>query len=123
MASTDPREDSAGEFKEAVKAYIELHDEITASSKQLRELKQQKDAVGEIILKWMRTNSVDECELPDGKLVRKTSKRTQTLKKEFVLEELKNLTGDEARAEASMLNIFSRRAVVEKEVLTRTTAR
>lgn len=123
MASTDPHEDSAGEFKEAVKAYIELHDEITASSKQLRELKQQKDAVGEIILKWMRSNSVDECELPDGKLVRKTSKRTQTLKKEFVLEELKNLTGDEARAEASMLNIFSRREVVEKEVLTRTTAR
>lgn len=108
------------DFKEAVKAYIELHDEITASSKQLRELKQQKDAVGDIILVWMRSNLIDECELPDGKLVRKTSKRTQTLKKEFVFDELKKITGDEARAEASLLNIFSMRAVVEKEVLSRT---
>jgi flagellar basal body-associated protein FliL len=122
MASDEPAPTSA-DFKEAVKAYIELHDEITASSKQLRELKHQKDAVGDIILQWMRSNSVDECELPDGKLIRKTSKRTQTLKKEFVLEELKKITGDEAKAEASMLNIFSMRAVVEKEVLSRTTRR
>lgn len=108
------------EFKDAVKAYIELHDEITRSTKQLRELKQQKDSVGEIILRWMRSNNVDECELPDGKLMRKTSKRTEGLKKEMVLQELKKLTGDEARATASLQNIFSMRTTVEKEILSRT---
>lgn len=121
--SSDDAAPTATDFKEAVRAYIELHDEITASSKQLRELKHQKDAIGDVILRWMRSNSVDECELPDGKLVRKTSKRTQSLKKEFVFEELKKLTGDEAKAEASLMNIFSMRAVVEKEVLSRTTRR
>lgn len=111
---------SAEEFKQAVQAYIELHDEITKSSKHLRELRKQKDAVGDIILKWMRSHSVDECELPDGKLVRKTSKRTETLKKDMVLVELKKLTGDDARAIASLQNIFGMRSVVEKEILSRT---
>jgi len=111
---------NSDDFKDAVQAYIELHDEITRSSKQLRELRQQKDNVGDLILKWMRNNSVDECELPDGKLVRKTSKRTEGLKKEMVLQELKKLTGDEARATASLQNIFSMRNTVEKEILSRT---
>lgn len=112
--------DSTEEFKDAVNAYIELHDEITKSSKQLREIKQQKDAVGEIILRWMRTHSVDECDLPDGKLVRKTSKRSGILKKESILAELKKLTGDDGRAGESLQNIFNMRNVVEKEILSRT---
>lgn len=116
-------EDRSADFKDAVKVYIQLHDEITRSSKQLRELRKQKDAVGDTILGWMRTNAVDECELPDGKLIRKTSKRTEGIKKEFVLEELKSLTGDEARASACLQNIFSRREIVEKEILTRTMRR
>jgi hypothetical protein len=107
----------AEEFKNAVSAYVELHDEITKASTHMRELKKQKDAVGEIILGWMKTNAVDECELPEGKLVRKTSKRTEALKKEMVMEELKKLTGDEARASASLQNIFSMRTIVEKEIL------
>ena len=118
MSDTDG--DTTSEFKDAVKAYIELHAEITRSSKQLRELRQQKDAVGEIILRWMRSHSVDECELPDGKLVRKTSKRTGTLKREMILEELKKLTGDEARAGVSLENIFGMRSVIETEILSRT---
>lgn len=114
---------SDGDFKDAVKAYIDLHDEISKASKQMRELKKQKDAVGEVILRWMRDNSVDECELPDGKLVRKTSKRTEGLKKEMVLEELKKIIGDEAKAAASLENIISMRSIVEKEILTRTVKR
>ena len=105
------------EFKNAVTAYVELHDEIAGASKQLRELKQQKEAVGQIILGWMKKNAVDECDLPEGKLVRKTSTRTEGLKKEMVMEELKKLTGDEARASASLQNIFGMRSICEKEVL------
>lgn len=107
----------AEEFKNAATAYVELHDEITRASKQMRELKKQKDAVGEIILAWMKNNAIDECDTPDGKIVRKTSKRTEGLKKEMVMEELKKLTGDEARASASLQNIFSMRSIVEKEIV------
>jgi len=114
---------SGEDFKEVVSVYLELHDEITTSSKQLRDLKKQKDAVGEKILEFMRTREIDECDLPDGKLIRKTSRRTEGLKKEMVLEELKKITGDEARATASLQNIIGMRGVVEKEILSRTTKR
>jgi hypothetical protein len=110
------------DFKAAVEAYINLHDEIARSSKQMRELKKQKDKVGEVILQWMKTQDVDACELSDGKLVRKVSKRTEGLKKEHVLSELvKLLHGDEAAATMSLNNIFSNRSIAEKEILTRTT--
>lgn len=114
----------ADDLKAAVEAYIQLHDEINKSNKQLRELKKQMQGVGDVILKWMKSQAVDVCELSDGKLVRKVSKRTESLKKEHVLEELKKLTkGDEAAATVSLNNIFANRAVAEKEVLTRTVTR
>lgn len=103
------------DFKLAVTAYIELHEEITAASKQLRELKAKKDSFGEIILKYMKDRSIDECDHADGKIVRKTSQRTESLKQEMVFDELKSLTGDEALAAASLQNIINKRSVIEKE--------
>jgi hypothetical protein len=112
------------DFKSAVRAYIDLHDELTRSAKQIRELRKQRELVGETILAWMRSNSVDECQLPDGKLVRKRQKRTESLKKDYVLVELKKvLGGDEGRAAACLNSMFSMRNTVEKEVLTRTVNR
>lgn len=108
------------DFKETVNAYIELHDEIARSSKHLRELRKKKDALGDLVLQFMRSNRIDECELPDGKLVRKVSKRTSTLKKEMVFSELQRITGNEERAVESLQNIFNMRQIVEKEILTRT---
>jgi hypothetical protein len=50
--------------------------------------------------------------------LRKTSKRTSPLKKEYILEELQTIFGgDVAKAEASLQNIQSKREVVEKEVI------
>lgn len=109
-------------FREAVRAYIEIHDELTKSGRQLRELRKQKELIGQTVLEWMKTNEIDECELPDGKLVKKTSKRTEGMKKEYVIKELTTLAnGDEARALASLQNIMSMRSVVEKDILSRTT--
>jgi len=111
------------DFKEAVQAYIELHDEIDRSSKKMRELKKQKVAIGETILAWMKAQNADECEFPDGKLIRKKSKRTEGMKKEYVLAELTKLTGNEAEATLALNNINSRRGVVETEILSRTVKR
>jgi hypothetical protein len=112
------------DFKQAVTAYIDLHDELTRSAKQMKELRKQREVVGETILAWMRSRGVDECELPDGKLVRKSQKRTESMKKDYVLVELKKvLGGDEGRAAASFNAICSMRNTVEKEVLTRTVNR
>lgn len=113
----------AEEFRNCVKTYVELHDEITASSKHLSELRKKKDAIGELIMEFMKHRGIDECELQDngGKLVRKESKRTETLKKDHILAELLPMLGnDSTRATACVESIFNRRQIETKESLTRT---
>lgn len=114
---------STSDFKDAVTAYVELNDEIARAGKQMRELRKQKDLIGIKILAWMKTNAVDEVQLETGKLARRVSKRTEPMKKEHILSELTKVLGDESRAESSLQNIISMRAVVEKETLSRTTKR
>ena len=64
-------------FKDGVRTYIELHDELTRSSKTLRDMKKKKDELGNAILTFMRDNRIDEFQVGDGKLMRKQSKRTE----------------------------------------------
>jgi Family of unknown function (DUF5760) len=111
------------DFNSTVKAFITLHDEIAKSAKQMRELKKQKDLLGVVILKYMRTEELDQCELADGKLSRRISKRTEGLKKEYVYEELVRLAGNENGANEALNNINSRRGIKEVEVLSRTVSR
>lgn len=115
----DPREN---EFREAVKLYIELHDEIQKASKDLKEVRKRKDALGETILECMRKQDVEECHLPDGgRLVRKSAKKTEPLKKEHIIKELQTTMGcDEQRAQVIINNIMSQRSVDMKESLQRT---
>lgn len=111
------------DFKHCVKTYVELHDEIASSSKHLSELRKKKEAIGELIMEFMKHKGIDECELQDngGKLVRKESKRTETLKKEHILQELMPLLNqDNTRAETVLNNIYNKRNVEISERLTRT---
>ena len=113
----------AEEFRSCVKAYVDLHDEIASSTKHLSELKKKKDALGQLIVEFMKSRGIDECELQDngGKLVRRESKRTGALKKEHILDEIMGLVGhDSARAQASLESIYNKRGVEIKESLTRT---
>jgi hypothetical protein len=114
---------SRADFKEAVDAYVELNDEILRAGKQARELRKQKDLIGVKILEWMQTNQIDGVDLETGRLARRISKRTEPMKKEHILSELTKVLGDPARAEASLQNIVSMRAIVQKETLSRTTKR
>jgi hypothetical protein len=111
----------AEEFRNCVKSYVELHDEIATAAKHLSELRKKKDALGELVMGFMKNRAIDECELPEsgGKLVRKQSKTTETLKKDHILQELMTLV-DESKAKASLETIYGKRQVVAKEVLTRT---
>jgi phage I-like protein len=111
--------DTQEDFKNAVKSYIIIHDELSAAGKQLRELRKQKTALSEKILHFMKANEIDECALNDGKLIRRSSKRLEALKKDHILDELrKSMAPDQA--EAVLVNIFSQRGVTEKDALKRT---
>lgn len=108
-------------FKELVRTYILLHDEITASSKTLRDLRRKKDDIGDNILVTMRNAGIDECALQDGKLTRHTSRRVASLSKDHIKDELRNaLGGDETKVADVMTNMYNKRAVEVKESLKRT---
>lgn len=112
------------DFRSIVKAYIDLTDEIARYQKQIREIRKKKDAVGDVVMQYMRKNEVDECELRDGKLIRKKSKRTEGLKKEHILAQLMKVTGGDERAANDHLNaINSMRSIKETEILSRTRKR
>ena len=103
-----------------MRTYIELHDELTASSKVIRDLRKKKDDLGKAILDFMRNNKIDESQVADGKLCRKTSKRTEALKKEYIINSLKAALGSEDKVEAVMTQMNAHRNTVEAESLRRT---
>ena len=107
-------------FKDGVRTYIELHDELTRSSKTLREMKKKKDELGNAILAFMRDNKIDEFRVGDGKLMRKNTKRTEALKKEMIINSLKTALGSDEKVEAVFLQMNANRNVTECESLRRT---
>lgn len=108
----------AEDFKSIASEFASLSQEITNVNRHAKELKNQKEQMASAILAYLKSNSIDEVNLPEGaKIVRKISKRSGTLKKEMILEEFKAQLGDEAKAEHAVQNLYSRREVVEKEVV------
>lgn len=105
-------------FREAVKEYIAVHDQLLEAGKQLKDVRKKKTELADVILEFMRNNDIDECALQDGKLVRKESKKMEGLKKEHILGELKKAVG-ESKADELLLNIFNKREVTMKDSLSR----
>lgn len=119
---TAPPSAAEQDFKDVVKAYIDMHDQLTEASKQLRGIRKKKSELADVIVQYMKRNDIDECTLKDGKLIRKQAKRLEPLKKEHIMDELRTAVG-ESRAEDILVNIFSKRAVAEKDTLRRTKKR
>lgn len=110
---------SESTFKDAVKTFVALHDELMEQQKGFRELRKKKDELAKGILDFMKSNGIDEFQVGDGKLMRKASKRTSGINREKILNTLKT-TLDEARAQACLTQIYSSREVTESETLRRT---
>lgn len=110
------------EFRDAVKAYIDMHDRLSEASKQLRDIRKKKKELSAVIVEYMRKNEIDGINVKDGKLLRKQTKRLEPLKKEHILAELSK-TMAEDQAENLLVNIFSKRAVTNSDTLRRTKKR
>lgn len=106
-------------FKEAVRTYVELHDEIVRCGKDLRELKKKKNDLSKAIIEFMNRNGIDEFQVPDGKLQRQQRTRKEGMKNEYVLECLRQSLGDE-KAAALIEAIDAQRNTVQTEFLRRT---
>lgn len=114
MTDIDP------EFKDAVKAYIDMHDQLSEAGKRLRDIRKKKKELSEVIVEYMRKHDIDGINVTDGKLVRKQVKRLEPLKKEHIMDELTRTLGDQTAAENAVVNIFGRRNVTERDSLRRT---
>ena len=115
MAETDP----TSVFKEAVKEYIRVHDQLLDAAKQLKDVRKKKSELADVILSFMRKNNIDECTTGDnGRLARKECKRTESLKQDHILGELRAVVG-ENRAEEILDNITKKREVTLKDSLVR----
>lgn len=110
------------EFKDAVKAYIDMHDQLADANKRLGEIRKKKKELAEVIVQYMKRNEIDGINVKDGKLVRKEVKRVEPLKKEHILDELAKTVG-ETKAEDILVNIFNKRAVSNTDSLRRTKKR
>lgn len=108
----------ADDFKTIANEYANISQEITNVNRHVKDLKTQKDQMASAILAYLKTNSIDQVCLPQGAtIVRKVSKRNGTLKKEMILAEFKEQLGDDAKAEHAVQNLYSRREVTEKEII------
>lgn len=110
------------EFRDAVKAYIDMHDQLTEASKSLRDIRKKKKELADVIVEYMRKNDIDGINVKDGKLLRKQTKRLEPLKKEHIMAELAKAVG-ETKADDILVNIYSKRNVTNKDTLRRTKKR
>jgi hypothetical protein len=107
-------------FREAVNLYVQLSKEIDKVTKMMTQFKKQRNALGETVILYMKSHEIDECHI-DGeekKLIRRQSKRTETLKKDAIIKAFTTaLNGDEPRALMLVTNLFNNRTVNFKEAL------
>ena len=106
-------------FKDAVRTYIELYDEIQKCTKDMRSLKKQKVSISDQILEFMDRHKIDEFKVPDGKLMKKLSKRQESLKRDYVVHCLNQQLGEE-KAQAIFKAMNDQRKITAADVLLRT---
>jgi predicted transcriptional regulator len=111
------------DFKQAVRTWVELDRKKAELSKQTSENNKQLAEFGEAIMRYMQQNDIEGCKLPDGgKLLRRQSRRTSAIKINNIKEAVENIVG-EAKADAVMLYLVSKRQVSTVEKLRRTRKR
>lgn len=99
------------QFKAMVLEYSDCVKGMKQTRKRMAELKED-------IMSYMKTHDHDVVDLPDGtKLVRKTAKTTEGLKKEHISSEVRKLVQSDAATDEVLNNMLGRREVGEKETL------
>ena len=106
-------------FKESVKTYIKLTDELNEIGEVVKEKKKQTRVLSEVILNYMKQNEKEVCDLgAKGTIMIKKRKQKETIKREYVEEILKNHMKQEQAMESAK-EIFDKQNVKETEFLQR----
>ena len=106
----------AQRFKEALLLYIQLSEEYSKMIKTMTTYRKQRDSLGEVILLYMKSHNIDECQFENHSVSRRQAKRTATLKKGDIIENLSKLVG-ESTAVLTVTKMYESREVIYKDAL------
>ncbi|AGE57652.1 hypothetical protein ATCVNTS1_443L [Acanthocystis turfacea Chlorella virus NTS-1] len=101
-------------FKQSVKEYVSISNQINKAQKDLALVKRQKNELGELILDFMRENKYDAVSSENATILLKSSTRRTGLKEESIIAAAKEFLG-EHEVEKFMQKLDSTRETVTKE--------
>ncbi|AGE58083.1 hypothetical protein PBCVNW6652_655L [Paramecium bursaria Chlorella virus NW665.2] len=101
-------------FKESVKEYVDISDQIAKASKELLVVKKKKNELGELILAFMQQNNYDAVSAGNTTILKKASSRKTGFKEDLILQAAKDFMG-ESEATKFMQKLDSSREVVKTE--------
>lgn len=101
-------------FKESVKEYVDISDQIAKASKDLLVVKKKKNELGELILAFMQQNNYDAVSAGNTTILKKASSRKTGFKEDLILLAAKDFMG-ESEAAKFMQKLDSSREVVTVE--------
>jgi len=108
---------AAQDFKSILNEYSVINKDLAALNARSKEIRAAKKNIEETVVSFMKINSIDEAQMPDGsKIIRKVSKRTSPINKDLIIEVLKTKM-PEADAISLVQEIFSKRKVTETETI------
>ena len=107
-------EDSLNIFRQSVKEYVDISEQIATAAKELCIVKRKKNELGELILQFMQQNNYDAVSAGNATILKKATTRKAGFKEDTILQAAKDFLGD-ADAAKFMEKLDSSREVMTKE--------
>ena len=85
-------------FRECVKEYVDITNQISEASKSIKAVRQKKDELGTIIHEFMSKNNYEIASAGDVKLMLKQSTKMPGLKEDTVMTVLRDMYGGDDAA-------------------------
>lgn len=118
-SSTTP-EISIDEFKNSVREWMMIEESMSEIQKVLREKRKRMQKLSEFISVFMKQNNKEICDVGNEQmLVLKKRKSTGGLKKEYIMQVLKEIVSEEKAREYTN-KMYEMRPIKETDVIKRT---
>jgi hypothetical protein len=106
-------------LKKAVQEYLDIDNEIITLQKAIKERKQKKEKLGELIIGTMKNNEIQQMNLKENKLVYTVSQTKTPINKDYLNKVLLNYFNNEHKTADVLNHIFENRGRKEKVRLKR----
>jgi hypothetical protein len=101
-------------FKQSVREYINIGNQIAHAQKELSVVKRKKDELGDLIRDFMNDNGYDAVSADNATILKKSTTRKTAIKEDAILNAAKEFLG-EHEVEKFMEKLDSTRETVTKE--------